>query len=208
MLWSPRYSLVRSISAHAEQPSGNGASLAKIGVYLRACGATEPGQCNDIDDQGLSPRMRSNRRRHQPAARPAGSISAHAEQPPGRRWQTAHSRVYLRACGATRSASRIAGAVLGLSPRMRSNLIWLAMAQARWGSISAHAEQPGSRNWRANGTRVYLRACGATSGTLQFLHVSEGLSPRMRSNRRRDYRTTLGIGSISAHAEQPAAPFP
>ncbi len=115
-------------------------------------------------------------------------------------------RVYLRACGATRSASARFAAASGLSPRMRSNLSEAQALRLSVGSISAHAEQPYSAPPSHEPARVYLRACGATDPAADWGDIPQGLSPRMRSNH--DQHTPDGwkLGSISAHAEQPARP--
>ncbi|APH60055.1 Hypothetical protein GbCGDNIH7_7112b [Granulibacter bethesdensis] len=114
---------------------------------------------------------------------PAGSISAHAEEP-----HTHHSgdnpvKVYLRARGGTGVPSTEMDCTPGLSPRTRRNR---TIAPTLWGlpgSISAHAEEPPMIYNDCILKAVYLRARGGTTqcGVI-FLPC---------------------VRSISAHAEEP-----
>ncbi len=197
------FQAVGSISAHAEQPTRHGRRDAPHGVYLRACGATDPVMGATPTSWGLSPRMRSNRRLGDGCAGRRGSISAHAEQPGTADPRRTVARVYLRACGATFAGLAAARGVAGLSPRMRSNLLRARARGPGQGSISAHAEQPRHCTSAADIRRVYLRACGATRAELVDGTSKTGLSPRMRSNLAKVIERHGHTGSISAHAEQP-----
>ena len=135
---------MRSIPAHAGQPTAARAATAHARVYPRACGATRDivvGRCIRC---GLSPRMRGNRPRQirPPALR--RSIPAHAGQPTDCRQNHHGAGVYPRACGATRDARQIAVNHGGLSPRMRGNPASCAAIKRGSGSIPAHAGQPES----------------------------------------------------------------
>ncbi len=93
-----------SISAHAEEPRAPDAGGDRAGVYLRACGGTPWSICQVPAPTGLSPRMRRNLVGQVKSQDPDGSISAHAEEPPGPSKRRINSRVYLRACGGTTRA--------------------------------------------------------------------------------------------------------
>ena len=57
----------------------------------------------------------------------------------------------------------MAGVGLGLSPRLRGNLICEPLIAAATRSIPAPAGKPKSSEASPTGTRVYPRACGETS---------------------------------------------
>ena len=152
---------------------------------------------------GLSPRMRGNLRQRGSAHGGRGSIPAHAGEPkPAGRLQLS-TRVYPRACGGTRG--RVGGyrSDVGLSPRMRGNHPEVNQDALLLGSIPAHAGEPRRGRARCRRVRVYPRACGGTRGGLPGPLATEGLSPRMRGNRRGGLGLQPGRGSIPAHAGEP-----
>ncbi len=113
------------------------------------------------------------------------------------------SRVYPRACGATRLDCLCDRRCHGLSPRVRGNRELGRRRGHRLGSIPARAGQPGG--WTAWGTRsrVYPRACGATSVRNCRPSAEWGLSPRVRGNHIRSRSHRRNLGSIPARAGQP-----
>ena len=131
-----------SIPAHAGQPVTLTLNLAKLPVYPRACGATKAKAAKGKAQQGLSPRMRGNRRRPLPFLAAIGSIPAHAGQPGLRPPRSALMAVYPRACGATITMEDKQPHEIGLSPRMRGNPQYIGAAAMRLRSIPAHAGQP------------------------------------------------------------------
>ncbi len=158
---------------------------------------------------GLSPRVRGNHVRWCFWCNSAGSIPARAGQPhprPSRRTWTA---VYPRACGAT---VRLGGAVAergGLSPRVRGNRATVTVTSRSKRSIPARAGQPGPGRFHRHKHTVYPRACGATEQLDDVNEQWQGLSPRVRGNRRLPGRRHPLHGSIPARAGQPnPAPEP
>ena len=74
---------------------------------------------------------------------------------------------------------------MGLSPRMRGNLIKPPGVKARGRSIPAYAGEPPSRYAKRYAAKVYPRVCGGTASGDAGPAPRRGLSPRMRGNRRR-----------------------
>ena len=91
----------------------------------------------------------------------------------------------------------------GLSPRMRGNRNLRRFAASISGSIPAHAGQPAIDGRDAIISRVYPRACGATTPVATSKSTTSGLSPRMRGNLIFCPARALRAGSIPAHAGQP-----
>ena len=141
----------RSAAGSGSIPAGAGQpfSLADVHgireVYPRGCGATSQALLGQVEDRGLSPRVRGNRTGRR-ATRPSpGSIPAGAGQPFTVSPASMSRRVYPRGCGATSAypAYWLAGA--GLSPRVRGNRPDPREALPRRGSIPAGAGQPRER---------------------------------------------------------------
>ncbi len=174
--------------------------------YFRICGAIQADKLGATRFHGLSPRMRRNRSGAGVGSLGTGSISAHAEEPAYRPISSGPDRVYLRACGGTVVHRLPLCHVVGLSPRMRRNLLVSRRGRGGLGSISAHAEEPACGWGAACRPWVYLRACGGTSRTASRRPRWAGLSPRMRRNPGYSNARDSRAGSISAHAEEPARP--
>ena len=86
---------------------------------------------------------------------------------------------------------------------MRGNQKGSLPEQKPFGSIPAHAGQPG---WGCGGRVmdwVYPRACGATFVAIESLVGGGGLSPRMRGNHDVPFLKIEIPRSIPAHAGQP-----
>ncbi len=92
---------------------------------------------------------------------------------------------------------------MGLSPRVRGNLIGRRPNIWRYGSIPARAGEPPSGEATATGPKVYPRACGGTPFHIVTRFLKPGLSPRVRGNRRDDTRAGKRRGSIPARAGEP-----
>ena len=143
-----------------------------LGVAMLAAGA-----------DGLSPRVRGNRRGARPDPDGPGSIPACAGEPshPGR--PAAPSRVYPRVCGGT--VWQVADRVLdgGLSPRVRGNRLEPHALGQALGSIPACAGEPQQSLLNRAAVRVYPRVCGGTHYAAIVADKAGGLSPRVRGNR-------------------------
>ena len=148
--------------------------------------------------------MRGNRKSGGPSSPANGSIPAHAGEPTSVTCRSAVASVYPRACGGTAALKGTTMAVVGLSPRMRGNPMRDRDRAVRGGSIPAHAGEPRTENRCWQQTGVYPRACGGTIAAQSQSPQVPGLSPRMRGNLSRDLGLADRIGSIPAHAGEPA----
>ena len=192
------------------------------------CGATDACQTLDFFVVGLSPRVRGNRANGQIFGAGIGSIPACAGQPGQSDCGRLVTWVYPRVCGATRSKSCRFSAQMGLSPRVRGNLVQLADQPAHAGlsprvrgnlrgfdhgfarirSIPACAGQPIRPKLRPWTVRVYPRVCGATIQRIREKTGEVGLSPRVRGNRLGPRGPAGPQGSIPACAGQPPSRCP
>ena len=92
---------------------------------------------------------------------------------------------------------------MGLSPRVRGNLLWKFAGTEGGGSIPARAGEPASHMNEDNAAKVYPRACGGTTRALVARLVHGGLSPRVRGNHSRTRSPAGPWGSIPARAGEP-----
>ena len=150
------------IPAYAGQPPTSRRPRTSGGAYPRVCGATGVPSGPTGAGDGLSPRMRGNRRLVSVGKAQFGPIPAYAGQPVCRLIARAMLWAYPRVCGATASCVRMALVQLGLSPRMRGNQRHACVHCARKGPIPAYAGQPGRRAHPWPGCGAYPRVCGAT----------------------------------------------
>ncbi len=111
--------------------------------------------------------------------------------------------VYPRVCGGTRQALGHQPPSLGLSPRVRGNLVRIVHVSALDGSIPACAGEPANRKPRRSTGRVYPRVCGGTARSCTYIYRSPGLSPRVRGNRTNPRNAGSELGSIPACAGEP-----
>ena len=196
---------IGSIPAHAGEPRGWQSTRGLTRVYPRACGGTEQAIVVILEELGLSPRMRGNRRQLATQQLLQGSIPAHAGEPPCWVCWINYCRVYPRACGGTIIGARGIQVKRGLSPRMRGNRIRQEAGRVVLGSIPAHAGEPRTSGPPFWPSRVYPRACGGTTTDAQDGTQGTGLSPRMRGNHVRAGPRCATAGSIPAHAGEPEA---
>ena len=113
------------------------------------------------------------------------------------------ARVYPRACGGTPRLSGLRRDVLGLSPRVRGNLVHAGFAPSDYRSIPARAGEP---RWRAPASArrwVYPRACGGTDRSARSTQGVTGLSPRVRGNPEPVNTKSANRRSIPARAGEP-----
>ena len=192
-----------SITACAGEPRWSIRPTTTPGVYPRVCGGTRGFSANVFLDEGLSPRVRGNRRGGRLLGRRFGSIPACAGEPAPVFSSSSAARVYPRVCGGTFAIQRPRVAVEGLSPRVRGNPAWAGRFRLRRGSIPACAGEPPADNDRDSAARVYPRVCGGTRSCSPIDAVAAGLSPRVRGNRVAGGRVDVGDGSIPACAGEP-----
>ena len=133
-----------------------------------------------------------------------GSIPAHAGEPTIARRSASANAVYPRPRGGTllRRDNRLRGR--GLSPPTRGNLTAPARAEERGRSIPAHAGEPLRRRSGRRAGWVYPRPRGGTGVGYVALASVWGLSPPTRGNPALRRPARPQVGSIPAHAGEPA----
>ena len=99
------------------------------------------------------------------------------------------------------------GAGWGLSPRVRGNQRRVGGLPAAAGSIPACAGEPLAAGFCAALAEVYPRVCGGTTTPPTPPTPPQGLSPRVRGNRRGARPDPDGPGSIPACAGEPLTGF-
>ena len=195
-----------SIPACAGEPGGKSARQARDWVYPRVCGGTRLSLTTPQRQHGLSPRVRGNPGATMGFSWWTRSIPACAGEPsiclPGR----SALSVYPRVCGGT--SVQIDGRVgnVGLSPRVRGNLMAAHSLGLTAGSIPACAGEPRRRTSHGYRPSVYPRVCGGTKASLTSVASTRGLSPRVRGNRSNELGGGTQDGSIPACAGEPPRP--
>ena len=86
-------------------------------------------------------------------------------------------------CGGSGKTFASAGALLGLSPRVRGKLNALPPAAVGAGSIPACAGEASTSGIKAATTAVYPRVCGGSARMSLVRAAPRGLSPRVRGKR-------------------------
>ena len=132
----------RSIPACAGEPLTMPGGGQHLKVYPRVCGGTVARRRRHPFDDGLSPRVRGNRRPRRHREQPRRSIPACAGEPGPEPRRSGRRPVYPRVCGGTRRGGRFRRLGQGLSPRVRGNPLYNAESPGRAGSIPACAGEP------------------------------------------------------------------
>jgi hypothetical protein len=151
-----------SIPADAGLPVADGVGVPALRVYPRGCGATPAHAKAEMEEDGLSPRMRgylANLVDRRDAAR---SIPADAGLPKIVENDRHACQVYPRGCGATDEKGRRKLLETGLSPRMRGYQNHPAKVPRQERSIPADAGLPSAGARSGSRQSVYPRGCGAT----------------------------------------------
>ena len=156
----------------------------------------------EVDEQGLSPRVRGNRGGSGPPDDARGSIPASAGEPISSSPGQSHREVYPRECGGTRPAAVVAVGHDGLSPRVRGNPPGGSGWRPGTRSIPASAGEPGPPPWSQSDTMVYPRECGGTRPEVPVGARGPGLSPRVRGNPQRQPAHDGAGGARAAHASR------
>ena len=172
-------------------------------VYPRACGGTSPAVSNSCLPLGLSPRVRGNLPVAERGGRGRRSIPARAGEPlPLLDAESLHE-VYPRACGGTMYQTMYPGVTVGLSPRVRGNLLHRTFTDSKGRSIPARAGEPNTHWPTLMIAWVYPRACGGTDPWVRVRVQLQGLSPRVRGNPTPCGHCLPPWGSIPARAGEP-----
>ena len=199
----PKHPHVGSIPACAGEPASIRWNRNCAKVYPRVCGGTTPSPMIARPLMGLSPRVRGN-----PSGRPEtranpGSIPACAGEPRRSLRRFYEAWVYPRVCGGTAQITKASHCIENLSPRVRGNRGPRRYPIRRTGSIPACAGEPGAEQGVAQMPGVYPRVCGGTDGSGCNAAGAQGLSPRVRGNRRLIGSSTSSMRSIPACAGEP-----
>ena len=167
------------------------------------CGGTVFAIIGVVTKAGLSPRVRGNRA-HAPHDQDVrGSIPACAGEPPQAMQVNGVGAVYPRVCGGTVINGATLFANIGLSPRVRGNLLPFLVSVPVVRSIPACAGEPLAKQGLLPHAWVYPRVCGGTVMVPLLLSPGIGLSPRVRGNRSRGAASGRALGSIPACAGEP-----
>ena len=167
------------------------------------CGGTIGAVEREILKRGLSPRVRGNLQLMQLMRQPPRSIPACAGEPDDTDTRDTPAAVYPRVCGGTRPRALTFWESIGLSPRVRGNLDERYNPPPSMGSIPACAGEPGPAPGVHSTDTVYPRVCGGTENERTSAPYSDGLSPRVRGNRRSMTDAISRIRSIPACAGEP-----
>ncbi len=201
-------SSTRSIPACAGEPGIGRSRLPPSRVYPRVCGGTGSARPRTGRDKGLSPRVRGNPIIAAAAPTTDRSIPACAGEPSTARADGRERGVYPRVCGGTLASPLIASPTLGLSPRVRGNLISVVLHRYYGGSIPACAGEPHQSAAAARMLTVYPRVCGGTNFEAIDKRLRQGLSPRVRGNHHHDDQPVDPWRSIPACAGEPTPGVP
>ena len=132
------------------------------------------------------------------------SIPAHAGEPGESRLNPGRQGVYPRPRGGTPAAETPTQSHHGLSPPTRGNPHAEHVASDRNRSIPAHAGEPKNGCYACGMEAVYPRPRGGTRSSERRRRHDAGLSPPTRGNHLEWGNAVYRLGSIPAHAGEPA----
>ncbi len=197
-----------SIPAHAGEPGSKGRTSRPWGVDPRARGGAPTIRSPATVIGGRSPRTRGSLRRVVLHNARQGSIPAHAGEPRQAGAARGRAQVDPRARGGASRSIRSDGCASGRSPRTRGSPRPMARPCAKSGSIPAHAGEPRPRAGSRGGPGVDPRARGGAATFFTFAGSVAGRSPRTRGSQRHGQVPPVILGSIPAHAGEPATARP
>ena len=154
-------------------------------VYPRVYGGTAQPAQGVEHGRGLSPRVRGNPDQGGDGRRDGGSIPACTGEPDSISSRTRAGTVYPRVYGGTTLRSMWPRIHSGLSPRVRGNLEPELDGGFPGRSIPACTGEPLDQRRAGWLGRVYPRVYGGTVSLKPSESRRDGLSPRVRGNRRR-----------------------
>ena len=152
-----------SIPACAGEPTAYTSPVHTSKVYPRVCGGTRSGRGFIRPSRGLSPRVRGNPRPSKASITKGRSIPACAGEPFASSTCQSDEEVYPRVCGGTTRRTTMPSMPMGLSPRVRGNLVGIEENKSTKGSIPACAGEPRNSGTPRSSVTVYPRVCGGTS---------------------------------------------
>ena len=202
---SPRGASRRSIPAHAGEPARGRRRQGCEGVDPRARGGAAGIDERVRTAQGRSPRTRGSPSSPVPGSSPAGSIPAHAGEPPAPPVPRVARKVDPRARGGASSRRSARLPSEGRSPRTRGSRAQRPRVGGLLGSIPAHAGEPQFGQRGVPGRQVDPRARGGARATASMRSACSGRSPRTRGSLNDRLDALRQRGSIPAHAGEPEA---
>ena len=131
---------------------------------------------------GLSPRVRGNPAIFRYSLMSTRSIPACTGEPASGRSAHLGNGVYPRVYGGTPREVRMIPFSVGLSPRVRGNLLGPNRQPKHHRSIPACTGEPSSRPFHLCSCWVYPRVYGGTEPPTGTMRFEIGLSPRVRGN--------------------------
>ena len=155
--------------------------------------------------RGLSPPTRGSHVAEDEPGSHAGSIPAHAGEPAHRCLARRPAMVYPRPRGGACSPLPGSPPGYGLSPPTRGSQAALVLLIHARGSIPAHAGEPRRERGCAVVAPVYPRPRGGALFPHSLSFLLDGLSPPTRGSRGGDGLPRHPLGSIPAHAGEPAS---
>ena len=191
-------------ASFASRPSGGGP---RARVYPRVYGGTFSWVYGHDQSEGLSPRVRGNRRHDLDLRGRARSIPACTGEPVPVSINGLSPTVYPRVYGGTTEIPTTATGMSGLSPRVRGNLRRQPCSGSPHGSIPACTGEPARLRTTGSVRRVYPRVYGGTADGLSHEEARTGLSPRVRGNRTGRFSPAIRAGSIPACTGEPGAGY-
>ena len=191
------------IPACAGKPYGVCSMFRASRDYPRVCGEARLDSMLVPIHTGLSPRVRGSRRSRNAAEPRHGIIPACAGKPPPFSMSPARAWDYPRVCGEAASIFHVAGASLGLSPRVRGSRWPPRSRRTAAGIIPACAGKPPPFSMSPARAWDYPRVCGEAVGHLDLVVLPQGLSPRVRGSQSRRHRPGAAGRIIPACAGKP-----
>ena len=172
-------------------------------VYPRVCGGTGVGVGCVGAACGLSPRVRGNRCWRWWDWHRRGSIPACAGEPPCDNSNTCPTHGLSPRVRGNPPSQMSEPETAGSIPAVRGTNSRRCIRRSSEGLIPACAGEPGRSGLRSRSSKVYPRVCGGTQSFLLIAVGFEGLSPRVRGNRRLTGMSSDGRRSIPACAGEP-----
>ncbi len=200
----PQQVVIGSIPAHAGEPPWTWRRAPARRVHPRARGGASPLSCQISPSRGPSPRTRGSLRIEHAGRAAAGSIPAHAGEPPAPPEADPRGGVHPRARGGACSAVPRRRRGRGPSPRTRGSPSTLPRLAVGAGSIPAHAGEPWPSARPSLRAWVHPRARGGAAALARFQGRGLGPSPRTRGSPDKASVITVNEGSIPAHAGEPS----
>ena len=194
-----------TIPAHAGEPAQCHSILDARRDHPRSRGGTAETTPSDPIVPGPSPLTRGNLIRIGRTTSATGTIPAHAGEPACGITPDAVAQNHPRSRGGSRTPVMPIWNAIGPSPLTRGNLIRGIAKEFSCGTIPAHAGEPRGHRWCSSLFWDHPRSRGGTSACRPPTKPSPGPSPLTRGNRKAVEDRLFVVGTIPAHAGEPAS---